>query len=110
MVEPGRSLVADAGVINTEVVLISRKSYAEDRRWVFLDVGKFNGLAETMDEAIKYRIKTPWDGMPTESVILAGQTCDSADIIYDRANYQLPVNLAIGDKIQILSTGAYNCN
>jgi ornithine decarboxylase len=60
-----------------------------------------------MDEAIKYRIETPWDGTPVESVILAGQTCDSTDIIYDRADYQLPTNLAIGDRIQILSTGAY---
>jgi ornithine decarboxylase len=107
MIEPGRSLVADAGIINAEVVLISRKSYGENRRWVYLDIGRYNGLAETMDEAIKYRIETPWDGTPVESVILAGQTCDSTDIIYDRADYQLPTNLAIGDRIQILSTGAY---
>jgi ornithine decarboxylase len=107
MLEPGRSLVGDAGIINAEVVLISRKSYTEDRRWVFLDIGKFGGLAETMDEAIKYRLQTPWDGTPTDSVILAGPTCDSADILYDRAEYQLPLNLSIGDRVQILSTGAY---
>jgi ornithine decarboxylase len=107
MLEPGRSMVGDAGIINTEVVLISRKSYTEDRRWVFLDIGKFGGLAETMDEAIKYRLKTPWDGTPTASVILAGPTCDSADILYDRADYQLPLNLSIGDRVQILSAGAY---
>lgn len=107
MIEPGRSLVADAGVIQTEVVLISHKSYTDDRRWVFLDIGKFGGLAETMDEAIKYRIRTPWDGEPTGPVILAGPTCDSADILYEQANYQLPLNLQVGDRIEILSTGAY---
>ena len=107
MLEPGRSLVADAGIINTEVVLISKKSYREDRRWVFLDIGKFGGLAETMDEAIRYRLRTPWDGTPTGSVILAGPTCDSADILYDRSDYHLPLQLQAGDKIQILSTGAY---
>jgi ornithine decarboxylase len=107
MLEPGRSLVADAGVINTEVVLISQKSYTEDRRWVFLDIGKFSGLAETMDEAIKYRIRTPWDGQPCGPVILAGPTCDSADILYDQSNYRLPLNLQPGDQVQILSTGAY---
>ncbi len=107
MLEPGRSLVADAGIINTEVVLISQKSYREDRRWVFLDIGKFGGLAETMDEAIRYRLRTPWDGTPTGSVILAGPTCDSADILYDRADYHLPLQLQVGDKLQILSTGAY---
>jgi ornithine decarboxylase len=107
MLEPGRSLVGDAGVINAEVVLVSQKSYTEDRRWVFLDIGKFGGLAETMDEAIKYRIRTPWDGKSTGSVILAGPTCDSADILYDRADYHLPLNLQAGDEVQILSTGAY---
>jgi ornithine decarboxylase len=107
MIEPGRSLVADAGIINTEVVLISRKSYIDSRRWVFLDIGKFGGLAETMDESIQYQIVTPWDGTPTAPAILAGPTCDSADILYDRADYQLPLNLQIGDRIQILSTGAY---
>jgi ornithine decarboxylase len=107
MLEPGRSLVADAGIINTEVVLISQKSYREDRRWVFLDIGKFGGLAETMDEAIRYRLRTPWDGTPTGSVILAGPTCDSADILYDRADYHLPLQLQTGDRLQILSTGAY---
>ncbi|NJM47202.1 MAG: type III PLP-dependent enzyme [Alkalinema sp. RU_4_3] len=107
MLEPGRSLVADAGVINTEVVLISQKSYTEDRRWVFLDIGKFSGLVETMDEAIKYRIRTPWDGQGYGPVILAGPTCDSADILYDQSDYRLPLNLQPGDQVQILSTGAY---
>ncbi len=107
MLEPGRSLVGDAGVINTEVVLVAQKSYTEDRRWIFLDIGKFGGLAETMDEAIKYRIRTPWDGKATGSVILAGPTCDSADILYDRSDYYLPLNLQAGDTVQILSTGAY---
>jgi ornithine decarboxylase len=107
MIEPGRSLVADAGVINTEVVLVSQKSYTEDRRWVFLDIGKFGGLAETMDEAIKYRLRTPWDDTAVGPVILAGPTCDSADILYDRSDYHLPLNLKAGDTVQILSTGAY---
>ena len=62
IVEPGRSIVGDAGVIQSEVVLISHKAFGDDKRWVYLDVGKFNGLAETMDESIKYRIETPADG------------------------------------------------
>ena len=56
IVEPGRSMVGDAGVIQSEVVLISRKSANDNRRWVYLDIGKFGGLAETMDEAIQYPI------------------------------------------------------
>lgn len=107
MIEPGRSLVGDAGVIQSEVVLISHKSYEDDKRWVFLDIGKFGGLAETMDECIKYRIRTPWDGGTVGPVMLAGPTCDSADILYENAGYKLPINLRVGDKIEILSTGAY---
>ena len=40
-------------------------------------------------------------------MVLAGPTCDSADIIYDKAGYEMPVDLAIGDRVRILSTGAY---
>jgi ornithine decarboxylase len=105
--EPGRGLAGDAGVIQSEVVLISRKDYGDDRRWVYLDIGKFSGLAETMDEAIKYRIRTPHDGGETGPVVLAGPTCDSADILYEKADYRLPLELEVGDRIEILSTGAY---
>ncbi|MCC7272678.1 MAG: type III PLP-dependent enzyme [Alphaproteobacteria bacterium] len=107
IIEPGRGMTGDAGVIQTEVVLISEKGYGETRRWVFLDIGKFGGLAETMDESIQYRIRTRHDGTETGPVILAGPTCDSADVLYDKADYRLPLALRIGDKIEIHATGAY---
>ena len=107
IIEPGRSIVGDSGVIQSEVVLISRKSANDPKRWVYLDVGKFGGLAETMDEAIKYRIKTPADGGPRGPVVIAGPTCDSADILYERTVYRLPLDLKVGDKVEILATGAY---
>ncbi len=107
IIEPGRSIVGDAGMIQSEVVLISRKSANDPKRWVYLDVGKFGGLAETMDEAIKYRIKTPADGGPRGPVVIAGPTCDSADILYERTVYRLPLDLKVGDRVEILSTGAY---
>jgi len=107
IIEPGRGLVGDAGVLETEVVLISRKSYQEDVRWVYLDVGKFGGLAETMDESIKYRIHTPHDGDDSGPVVLAGPTCDSADILYEKAGYEMPMTLKVGDKVRIMTTGAY---
>jgi ornithine decarboxylase len=108
MIEPGRSLVAEAGTIQAEVVLISEKPYPKDVRWVFLDIGKFNGLSETTDEPIQYRIRTSYDdSAPTAPVILAGPTCDSADILYEKTKYQLPVDLKVGDRIEIQCTGAY---
>jgi ornithine decarboxylase len=107
VVEPGRSVVGDAGVIESEVVLISDKGLGDGKRWVYLDIGKFNGLAETMDESIKYRIETPTDGTPTGPVVIAGPTCDSADILYEKTEYKLPLGLKVGDKVRLLSTGAY---
>jgi ornithine decarboxylase len=106
IVEPGRSLVGDSGILESEVVLIARKSYEDGVRWVYLDIGKFGGLAETMDEAIKYRLQVPGDG-ECGPVVLAGPTCDSADILYEKNQYSMPMSLKVGDKIRILATGAY---
>ena len=107
IIEPGRGMVGNAGVIETEVVLVSKKSESDDVRWVYLDIGKFGGLAETMDEAIRYPIRTPHDGDPVGPFVIAGQTCDSADVLYERKQYDLPVSLEIGDKVLIEGTGAY---
>ncbi|MFD1379319.1 type III PLP-dependent enzyme domain-containing protein [Fodinicurvata halophila] len=107
IIEPGRGMVGNAGVIQSEVVLISRKSEADERRWVYLDIGRFGGLAETEGEAIRYPIATPRDGEEVEPVVLAGPTCDSADVMYEKVPYDLPISLTIGDKILIGATGAY---
>ena len=106
IIEPGRGMVGNAGVIKTEVVLVSRKA-DNDNRWVYLDIGKFGGLAETMDEAIRYQIVTPRDGDALEPCVLAGPTCDSADVLYEKTPYPLPVSLTIGDEVLIEGTGAY---
>lgn len=107
MIEPGRYVAAPAGVLHTEVVLVSRKSYSDEPRWVFLDVGRFGGLAETEDEAIQYRLVTSRDGGPAGPVILAGPTCDSVDILYQHTAYELPLDLRAGDVVRIVGTGAY---
>ncbi len=107
IVEPGRGMVGDAGVIETEVVLIARKSEDDPLRWVYLDIGKFNGLAETMDEAIRYPIRSARDGERAAPCVLAGPTCDSVDVLYERTPYELPVSLQIGDRLLIEACGAY---
>lgn len=107
MVEPGRYLVADAGVLRSEVVLVSARTVDNFDRWVYLDAGTFHGLAETMGEAIRYRIRTPHDGGPAAPVALAGPTCDSVDVLYEKSGYELPLALAEGDMVDILATGAY---
>ena len=47
------------------------------------------------------------DGAPVGPVVLAGPTCDSADVLYERADYHLPLALAAGDQVDLLSAGAY---
>ncbi len=107
IIEPGRGMVGNAGIIEAEVVLISRKSEDDAMRWVYLDIGKFNGLAETMDEMIRYPIRTAFDGDAAEPCVLAGPSCDSVDVLYEKEPYALPVSLEIGSKVLIEGTGAY---
>jgi len=130
-IEPGRSITGDSGVIVSEIVLVSakkemRRKYQdenesfgrklispddpgfefEENKWVYLDVGKFGGLIETLDESINYPIYVEREGKP-ERVILAGPTCDSVDILYDKHPYYLPSDIEEGDLAYIFSTGAY---
>lgn len=107
MAEPGRGLVGEAGAISAEVLLVSKKTDDELHRWVFLDIGKFSGLAETMEEAIRYQFLTDRDGEPTGPCILAGPSCDSADVLYEKNMVQLPLGLKAGDRFVIRNCGAY---
>jgi ornithine decarboxylase len=107
IIEPGRGLVGNAGMIEAEVVLIARRNPEDEVRWVYLDIGKFHGLAETIDESIRYPIKTPRDRDEMAPCVVAGPTCDSVDVLYEKNPYPLPVSLAIGDKVLIEATGAY---
>ncbi len=106
IIEPGRSLTADAGIIVTEVVMISKKSKLNQYKWVYVDIGKFGGLMETIDECIKYPIYSEKEGNG-EEVIIVGPTCDSMDILYEDHKYVLPDTLKEGDHLYIFTTGAY---
>jgi ornithine decarboxylase len=107
IIEPGRGMVGNAGVIKAEVVLISKKHANDNLRWVYLDIGKFGGLAETMDEAIRYPITTAKDTDAKEACVIAGPTCDSADVLYEKTPYPLPITLSVGDEVLIEACGAY---
>lgn len=106
IIEPGRSMAGDAGVIVAEIVNIAKKSVHDRYPWVFIDIGKFGGLIETLDEAIKYPIYFEGTGKPVE-IIIAGPTCDSMDILYEKWTYTMPEGARIGDRVYIFTTGAY---
>ena len=107
LIEPGRYLVGSSGVIVSEV--ISKRTLSKKRpTWLYLDIGVFNGLIETLGEAIKYPIWTNENGCAnTKPYVLAGPTCDSADIMYQHFLYHLPSNLSAGNKVYFFSAGAY---
>jgi ornithine decarboxylase len=105
IIEPGRSLVGDSGVIVSETVNIAKKSVSDRYPWGFLDVGKFGGLIETPDEAIKYPVYFEGSGNAQE-VIIAGPTCDSMDILYEKWTYTMPGSAKIGQRAYVLTTAS----
>ncbi|MEU0541240.1 type III PLP-dependent enzyme [Nocardia sp. NPDC005978] len=108
IVEPGRALVGNTGVIHGEVVNV--RQAPDGRRWIYLDIGRYNGMAETENEYIAYRFQTDRDGDPMDEVVVAGPTCDGDDVLYQRTRVLLPTTLRAGDPIRILETGAYTAS
>jgi len=104
LIEPGRAMVGNAGLVAAEVVLVCRR-LEDERRWVYLDIGRYGGLAETEGEAIRYRI-TAGHGA-TGPVVLAGPSCDGVDVMYEKTPYRLPLDLAAGERVLIHDAGAY---
>lgn len=97
--EPGRAMIARAGTIVTTVVGVADR---DGTRWVYIDTGIFQGLAEALG-GIKYRYLTDAPG-PVEQCTLAGPSCDSMDTI--ARDVMLP-QVKVGDRIAIPACGAY---
>jgi ornithine decarboxylase len=101
-IEPGRAVVGDAGVLVTTVI---GKAKRGDEDWIYLDVGVFNGLMESVG-GIKYsyivesnkhtKYKRRWT--------IAGPSCDSFDVMDKNVSLPEP---SLGKMILILSSGAY---
>ena len=110
MVEPGRAVVAEAGVLRARVLRVSHRPGIDHRRWVYLNVGRYSGLAEAEGEAIAYPLRVPGRVGPHGPVVLAGPTCDGDDVLYRRTPYELPLSLRAGDAVDLLATGAYTAS
>ena len=100
--EPGRALVAEAGVLVTTVLGHARR---RERDWVHLDVGAFNGMMEALETGRPtYPLSDSRRGVPGRCH-LAGPSCDSQDtVLFDAA---LSADLMCGDRVYIGSAGAY---
>jgi|SRR3989344_1753325 len=98
-IEPGRGIVGDAAIMVTSVVGIANRG---KENWIYIDVGVFNGLMETI-ENFAYELKV-LKGRKKQLVTIAGPSCDSVDVMFK--NTLLP-KVDIGDRLYILNAGAY---
>ncbi len=101
VIEPGRSLVGESGVLVASV--ISRAKRGEDE-WLYLDIGAYNGLQETL-EGFEYTILTEKKSKKLIPYTLCGPSCDSTDKYMQ--GVLLPHNLTLGDKLYFQNAGAY---
>lgn len=99
VVEPGRALVGGAAVLVASVIGKARRG---EERWLYLDVGVFNGLMESIG-GLGYELRTERPG-PTSPHVLAGPSCDSMDVI--ATDVELP-ELEVGDRVYVMNAGAY---
>lgn len=99
-IEPGRSIVGDAGILASTVIGKARRC---DEDWLYIDVGVFNGLLESLG-GIKYSYIVENSASKDKRWTIAGPSCDSFDVI-DR-NITIP-EPDIGSLVLILSSGAY---
>jgi ornithine decarboxylase len=101
-IEPGRAIVGDAGVFVSTVIGKARRVHED---WLYIDVGVFNGLMESLG-GIKYSylVEAPGPSARRVNYIVAGPSCDSFDVL-DR-DVSLP-EPEVGSLVLIPSSGAY---
>jgi ornithine decarboxylase len=100
-IEPGRFLVGDAAVLVSSVIGKARRN---DENWLYIDVGVFNGLMETVEH---FAYEFDFDGAderPWGAYTIAGPSCDSMDVMFTQQD--IP-DLRINERLYILNAGAY---
>ncbi|WP_260860608.1 hypothetical protein [Mycobacterium tilburgii] len=98
--------MASVGTIACQVVSV--RTGTDTRRWVYLDIGRYGGLAATENEYIRYWLSTDRDGDRLDDAVVAGPTCDGDDLLY--RSYPLPAAPVPGDRVDILNAGAYTAS
>lgn len=98
--EPGRSVVGDAGILASSVI---GKAKRGDKNWLYLDVGVFNGLMESLG-GIRYSYLVEAGGSEKKRWTIAGPSCDSFDVVDENVSLREP---DVGNLVLVLSGGAY---
>ncbi len=101
IIEPGRFLVARAGILVSRVLYIKRMY---DRTYAILDAG-MNDFVRPALYKIRHRIvKVISKGLPQKTYSIAGPICENTDIFDPECEIE---ELKPGDLVAILDTGAY---
>ena len=105
-IEPGRSLVGDAGT--TIYTIGSRKEVPNVRTYIAVDGGMSDNIRPALYEAaytalVANRRPDPQAGLVRSRVV--GKHCESGDVVV--RDVDLPADLAVGDVLAVPATGAY---
>ncbi|UQU66581.1 type III PLP-dependent enzyme [Couchioplanes caeruleus] len=102
--EPGRHLVAEAGVLAATVI---GREVRAGQNWLFLDVGAYHGMMETIQlpTGWDYPVRTSVPGHDEVVFTVTGPSCDSSDTMF--TGLPLPAVIDVGDVVYIGSAGAY---
>lgn len=101
VLEPGRSLVAAAGVLLTRVLYVKE---GEDRRFVIVDAGMNDLLRPALYEAFHRVEPLRSRGRAATVVDVVGPVCETSDFLARRRELELPEP---GDLLAVRDVGAY---
>ncbi len=115
LLEPGRSVIADAGLVLTTVRNIKRRPETGDV-WLLTDAGYNLMLSMNNYKWYYHLISATSAGAPHDhSYKVAGPLCDSGDVYFDierggrLPDYRfLPNNVQPGEVLALLNSGAYS--
>ena len=104
--EPGRLIVANAGVLVSTAIHVHRR--AEGRRFLVVDAAMNDLLRPTLYEAYHgIRPVRSGNGAPEEATDVVGPVCETGDTF---ARDRLLPPMAAGDLVAFLSAGAYGAS
>ena len=103
-IEPGRSIVGNAGTTLYEVGGI--KETVGGKTYVFIDGGMSDNIRTALYQAeYEAGVVNKLNDTDIREITLAGKLCESGDIIIEKG--KLPKATEIGDIVAVTTTGAY---
>lgn len=101
-IEPGRSIVAEAGY---QLYTIGFLKETQNKKYVFIDGGMTDNIRPALYQAdYDFDVATNIDADKSETVTIAGKCCESGDLLGENIALQ---PCSTGDLLLVHSTGAY---